>query len=365
MGLTQSIYESVVEGNPEAYGWRVLKVMPSSPCSGLGLVPYFDVLTHVNKTRLTRDESALVPMVQDGVPLEITVLSFVSKKSRSVTVTPNRSWGGDGLLGIMIRYDKFENAEDDVVHILDVFPGSPADTAGLQAYSDYLLGTSKMAFKGHEQLEFFLEKNAGLEAQVFVFNSKTLRVREVTIRPNPKWGGKGSLGCDVGVGLVHRLPVQPNENVDVDTASLVPEKRVSANPGPTSPYALQYPYPPVAAGSNIEVKVDHPGSPQTSTSSLPTAAPVTAPVAAPAAVAAVPPPTAGGFATVPLDNTAAATQPVTAATTTAGAAPSFPPPSYTSSVPPQQQPYVAGASSGGMYPPLSAAPPTVPAVVAP
>lgn len=32
--------------------------------------------------------------------------------------------------------------------------------------------------------------------------------REVTIKPNTKWGGDGSLGCGIGYGYLHRIPVR-------------------------------------------------------------------------------------------------------------------------------------------------------------
>jgi hypothetical protein len=35
------------------------------------------------------------------------------------------------------------------------------------------------------------------------------QVREVTITPNSSWGGEGSLGCDIGRGILHRLPFAP------------------------------------------------------------------------------------------------------------------------------------------------------------
>lgn len=37
-----------------------------------------------------------------------------------------------------------ENADLDAVHVLDVYPGSPAAAAGLIPYRDYLLGTSEV-----------------------------------------------------------------------------------------------------------------------------------------------------------------------------------------------------------------------------
>ena len=37
--------------------------------------------------------------IKDGAATRLGVLNYASKKSREVVVVPNRSWGGDGLLG--------------------------------------------------------------------------------------------------------------------------------------------------------------------------------------------------------------------------------------------------------------------------
>ena len=41
-------------------------------------------------------------------------------------------WGGQGLLGISIRFCSFEGANENVWHILEVKPTSPAEAAGLR-----------------------------------------------------------------------------------------------------------------------------------------------------------------------------------------------------------------------------------------
>jgi hypothetical protein len=148
-------------------------------------------------------------------------------------------------------------------------------------------------------------------------NDIAIIVREVTITPNPRWGGKGSLGCDVGVGLVHRLPVTAEQSVDVDAASLVPEKRLlppttvalpvlhadgevvtvftSAHLPVAQPIAT-----PSASGGEVKVVTGVPAMPPLATSTV-TLTPATPSLAAPL--------TPAGFTTVPLDNHTSATAP--------------------------------------------------------
>jgi hypothetical protein len=47
------------------------------------------------------------------------------------------------MLGVTIRFDSYKEAEDQVIRILEVEANSPADIAGLQPNSDYLLGTAE------------------------------------------------------------------------------------------------------------------------------------------------------------------------------------------------------------------------------
>ena len=49
------------------------------------------------------------------------VLTF---QVREIFITPSNTWGGQGLLGISIRFCSFEGANENVWHILDVEPNS-------------------------------------------------------------------------------------------------------------------------------------------------------------------------------------------------------------------------------------------------
>ena len=55
---------------------------------------------------------------------------------------PSKKWSGEGLLGVTIRFDTYHDAEEHICHVLDVESNSPAELAGLQADTDYLLGIS-------------------------------------------------------------------------------------------------------------------------------------------------------------------------------------------------------------------------------
>lgn len=50
--------------------------------------------------------------------LTMTVYSSKSQSVRNVNIVPSKSWGGQGLLGVSIRFCSFEGANENVWHIL-------------------------------------------------------------------------------------------------------------------------------------------------------------------------------------------------------------------------------------------------------
>lgn len=57
--------------------------------------------------------------------------------------TPSRNWPGEGMLGVTIRFDSHKDAEEQMLHVLEVETNSPAELAGLVPFKDYLLGTAE------------------------------------------------------------------------------------------------------------------------------------------------------------------------------------------------------------------------------
>ncbi|XP_030667957.1 Golgi reassembly-stacking protein 1 isoform X7 [Nomascus leucogenys] len=127
---------------------------------------------------------------------------------REVEVVPSNMWGGQGLLGASVRFCSFRRASEQVWHVLDVEPSSPAALAGLCPYTDYVVGSDQIL---QESEDFFtlIESHEGKPLKLMVYNSKSDSCREVTVTPNAAWGGEGSLGCGIGYGYLHRIPTQP------------------------------------------------------------------------------------------------------------------------------------------------------------
>lgn len=51
-------------------------------------------------------------------PVKMLVYSSKTLELRETTVTPSNLWGGQGLLGVSIRFCSFEGANENVWHVL-------------------------------------------------------------------------------------------------------------------------------------------------------------------------------------------------------------------------------------------------------
>ena len=48
--------------------------------------------------------------------------------------------------GVTIRFDSYKDAEEQMLHVLEIETNSPAELAGLVPFKDYLLGTAEKVY---------------------------------------------------------------------------------------------------------------------------------------------------------------------------------------------------------------------------
>jgi len=245
MGSSQSV--EVPGGGTE--GYHVLRVQDGSPGQKAGLEAFFDFIVAIGNTRLNQDNDTLKHLLKANIEKEIsmTVYSSKSQTVREVFITPSTLWGGQGLLGVSIRFCSFGGANENVWHILDVHPKSPAELAGLRSFSDYIIGADSILHES-EDLFSLIEAHEGRHLKLYIYNTETDHCREVTIIPNGAWGGDGSLGCGIGYGYLHRIPIgddltkigehmkppkatvtHPND-MQADTPTVAPKVEVASQP---------------------------------------------------------------------------------------------------------------------------------------
>ncbi|XP_072468395.1 Golgi reassembly-stacking protein 2 [Notamacropus eugenii] len=208
MGSSQSV--EIPGGGTE--GYHVLRVQENSPGHRAGLEPFFDFIVSINGSRLNKDNDTLKDLLKANVEKPVKMLVYSSKtlELRETSVTPSNMWGGQGLLGVSIRFCSFDGANENVWHVLEVESNSPAALAGLRPYSDYIIGADTVMNES-EDLFSLIETHEAKPLKLYVYNTDTDNCREVIITPNSAWGGEGSLGCGIGYGYLHRIPTRPFE----------------------------------------------------------------------------------------------------------------------------------------------------------
>mmetsp|Transcript_35977 Transcript_35977/g.57312 ORF Transcript_35977/g.57312 Transcript_35977/m.57312 type:complete len:544 (+) Transcript_35977:104-1735(+) len=197
----------------EISGVRVFKVSPGSPAAEAGLEVFFDFILEINGIKMDpsgQQQFAKVIADSENGHAKLQVFNTRAHTTREVIVNP-RKWAGSGLLGATVRYDVVDPAENHGIRVLEVFPNSPAAHAGLVPFQDYLLGTAQRVFHDIDELVEVVNADLGNRIQVYVYNSDHETVREATLSPNNDWGGDGCIGCDIGTGLLHRIPA-PRRN---------------------------------------------------------------------------------------------------------------------------------------------------------
>ncbi|KAM4562007.1 Golgi reassembly-stacking protein 2-like [Fundulus diaphanus] len=304
MGGSQSV--QIPGGGSE--GYHVLRVQEHSPGYHAGLEPFFDFIISVCDTRLNRDNDTLKELLKMNVERPVKMLLYNSRTQtvRETTITPSNAWGGQGLLGLSIRFCSFERANQNVWHVLEVEPNSPAGLAGLTPYVDYIIGADS-AMRESEDLFSLVEAHEGKELKLYVYNTDADNCREVVITPNSDWGGEGSLGCKIGFGYLHRIPTLKEEkNHRCSPAQKHNQAPYTPKDGYTEvQLSAVIPTVPVVVSSSAPTGLEQPLS-SLSVSSEPTAVLINPPTGNPI----IPPPNHGiPTHTLPLLVNGAATQP--------------------------------------------------------
>ncbi|KAI0357372.1 hypothetical protein OH77DRAFT_1450739 [Trametes cingulata] len=221
---------------------HVLRVTPSSPASQTNIEPYFDFVVGYKgdsfASHNTVDASELERIVEshEGRTLNLLVWNSKSQATRVVPIVPSRDWSSPhadvpdpqepeaerkpSLLGLSMRMCEPEFAMDNVWHVLDVLEGSPAESAGLVPYGDWIIGWSGGVLSAEGDFYDVVEAHIDKPLRVYVYSYDFDTIREVVLIPNRHWGGEGLLGCVFGFGLLHRIPPLP---ADREPGAMPPE----------------------------------------------------------------------------------------------------------------------------------------------
>ncbi|GAA5822058.1 hypothetical protein JCM5353_006216 [Sporobolomyces roseus] len=261
--------------------FHVLRIAENSPASEASLEPFFDFIVGINQQLLGDEIDLLTEVLEgnEGRQVGLMVYSTKRKAIRDVYVTPSRDWSSTGgsrggevdgepsLLGLSLRLCNPQHALEQVWHVLEVLEGSPAQSAGLVPFGDWIIGYSGGVLRGEGDFYDVVESHTDKPLRLFVYNSDYDVTREAILVPNRTWGGEGLLGAGVGYGLLHRIPKpqsQPPPQSDPyhhqpqapssqqpsyqQQRSSLPPSSIAPTPAPSNPrYSAPPPRNPVAA----------------------------------------------------------------------------------------------------------------------
>ncbi|KAF1956684.1 hypothetical protein CC80DRAFT_516209 [Byssothecium circinans] len=224
-----------------AFGFQVLR--NTNP--EVDLEPWFDFIIGINgRTIDSADPTLFATEVRNcaGTTVSLGVFSAKGQKIREIYLPIPVE---NPTLGVSLQWTPLSVTED-VWHILDVIPNSPADVAGLLPYGDYVIGSPEGLVRGESGLSEIIEDYLNRPLSLFVYNHEYNVTRPVTLTPSRNWGGDGALGCVLGFGALHRIPAEleeppqaPGETLFSTGSASFDEKRPvssSSNLGPAQSF---------------------------------------------------------------------------------------------------------------------------------
>ncbi|KAI3477158.1 hypothetical protein L1887_61152 [Cichorium endivia] len=271
MGASESRLRVEDSDDAPKQGYHVVRVAAGSPAHLAGIEPFFDFCVGIDGVALdpTKDVDGAGDTTglgawksleeREGTQVVLNVWNSKRQQLRQVPLIPSRQWSSQpstssingtsseatsqpSLLGLSLRLCNPSQALSHVWHILEILEGSPAESAGLVPFGDFVIGWPGGVLQAEGDFYELVEAHTDRALRLYVYNSDYDHTREVIIVPNREWGGEGLLGCGVGYGLLHRIPKPqdlPQVPSELEGRDAVPEDQLQTPRigGPPSAFA--------------------------------------------------------------------------------------------------------------------------------
>lgn len=121
-------------------------------------------------------------------------------------------------MGLSLSSEPAEGGNEGY-HVHGVQENSPAQKAGLEPFFDFIIAIGHTRLnKENNMFKDLLKANVEKPVKLEVYNTKTMKVRELEVTPSNMWGGQGLLGASVrfcsfqgaNEHVWHVLDVEPN-----------------------------------------------------------------------------------------------------------------------------------------------------------
>ena len=215
--------------SPSQFGFRIYKLIKDGPLAKGGakeitdfIIPPIEI---INKKNSFND---WILSLADKT-ITIKIYSLLYRKFKYIQIKTNSLGSKEGILGAGVKYENFENADKNLLHITSVAENSIAkNKLGLIPNEDYIIATkaknsviislNKEGYNPLEILNIILDGNSnGSEITFFIYNKKNgSRITDLKIEKNEN-NDKFTLGCDVAYGALHKFPYEkdPNESIKI------------------------------------------------------------------------------------------------------------------------------------------------------
>ncbi|CAK9438612.1 uncharacterized protein LODBEIA_P28360 [Lodderomyces beijingensis] len=339
-------FKNATQINNRGYGLRVLNVVPHSVAHEKGIESWFDYIIKINNHELPMLHalSAYAYTINDdgsisyggGITSEQAAAVNVELLNKELTTLAQHQqelvldvWNAKGgvvrqvsvqleledtlkSIGLTVESQHLSTATY-VWRILNTHPGSPAFRSQLVPYSDFIIGCDS-AFPTDSAKGLLLHRGESILSQtvssyynhhfahsgednvpitLFVYNHDYDILRPVTVNLSRNWGtghNRGILGCDVGYGLMHRIPEvigKFDDNSVIDDVLFVSEKNIEYQFDQQPQESLTTAPPPLGA-SNVLSAQQQQQQQQQSLPPPPQAPPVMGSSSSPSSSAATP-----------------------------------------------------------------------------
>ncbi|RPB29060.1 hypothetical protein L211DRAFT_832933 [Terfezia boudieri ATCC MYA-4762] len=206
MGNEQSQFNGGGARAELPWGFQVLR----NTNEKLAIEPWFDFVVGINGRQIDDGNPMLFQQeVRNCVGGAVTlgVWSAKGQRLRDILIPLPRNSSLQSL-GLSLQWSPLL-ITTNIWHVLEVSPHSPTDLAGFLPGSDYILGSpDEGGVQGENGMANLVEHYLDRPLRLWVYNSEVDVVRELTITPRRGWGGEGAMGCVLGFGALHRLPLE-------------------------------------------------------------------------------------------------------------------------------------------------------------
>jgi len=214
------VLEGAPSKDPSKYGLRIYKLIKNSPLDKSGLKEISDFIIPPPSTIINEKENFndWILSIADKT-IKLKIYSLKSRSFKEIEIKTNPIESKEGVLGAAVKYENFESAAKNLLHVVSVEEESFAQkTLGLIPNEDYIIAVksqnypiiplNKEEFNPLEILNTIIDNYRGNNLMFYIYNvNKGLKIVDAYIDKEKKF----VLGCDVAYGALHEFPQEQNE----------------------------------------------------------------------------------------------------------------------------------------------------------